>query len=296
MSVHRPAGMTREAWILFVAMSLLWGMPYLLIKIAVAELEPTFLVFARLAMAALVLLPIAVARGALRALRRRWPTLIAIATVGIVLPFVLIAYGEQHITRSLAALLIAADPLFIVLLAQRFDHSERVSGTRLLGLCLGFVGVAALLGLNVGGDAQGVLGGAMLLGAALCYAGSALLVKRLGSLPPLGGTSVSLGLAALVLAPFALLTAPTHLPGPNVLAALVALGVLCTALAYVLYFSLIVAAGATRAALITYVNPAVAVVLGVLILAEPITIGTLVGSVLIIIGCALSTRGHSVSH
>jgi drug/metabolite transporter (DMT)-like permease len=283
--------MTRRAWVLFVAMCLLWGLPYLLIKVAVAEIEPTFVVFVRLAMAALILLPIAFVRGSFEAIHSRWPTLIAIAIVGIVLPFLLIAYGEQHITSSLAALLIAADPLFIVLLALRFDPSERVSGARLIGLCIGFVGVAALLGLNVGGDALGVLGGTMVLGAALCYAASALMVKRLGSLAPIGGTSISLGVATLVLAPFALLNAPTALPSGPVLASLIALGVVCTALAYVIYFSLIVAAGATRAALITYVNPAVAVVLGVLILSEPITVGTVVGFALIIVGCALSTRG-----
>src|SRR4051794_20199081 len=129
--------MSQRAWLLFVVMSLLWGLPYLLIKVAVAEVEPSFLVFVRLAMAAIVLLPIAFARGALRGVRAQAKTLLAIATLGIVLPFVLIAYGEQHITSSLAALLIAGDPLFVVLLALRFDPTERVSGVRLLGLCIG---------------------------------------------------------------------------------------------------------------------------------------------------------------
>jgi drug/metabolite transporter (DMT)-like permease len=282
--------MTGRAWLLFAAMSLLWGTPYLLIKVTVAELEPTFLVFARLAMSAGVLLPLAAARGALRPARRQWRTLLTIAAMGIVVPFLLIAYGEQHVASSLAALLIAADPLFIVLLALWLDPSERAGGWRLVGLCLGFVGVAALLGLNVSGDALGILGSAMVLGAALCYAFSALLVKRASGVSPLGSTSVSLAMASVLLAPFAVFTLPAHAPSWPVLASLIALGLACTALAYVIYFSLIAAAGATRAALITYVNPAVAVVLGMLILGEPITVGTVVGFALIIAGCALSTR------
>lgn len=271
-------------------MSLLWGMPYLLIKVAVAELDPTFLVFARLAISALVLLPIAALRGSLRAARRQWRVLLSIAAAGIVLPFLLIAYGEQHITSSLAALLIAADPLFIVLLAVWLDSSEIAGGWRLLGLGVGFVGVAVLVGLNIGGDADGVLGAAMLLGAALCYAASALLVKRASGVSPLGSTSVSLSMAAVLLAPVAALHLPTQLPSPQTTASVLVLSIICTALAYVIYFNLIAAAGATRAALITYVNPAVAVVLGALILSEPITVGTVVGFALIIVGCALSTR------
>jgi drug/metabolite transporter (DMT)-like permease len=119
---------SRTAWALFIAMSILWGTPYLLIKVTVAELDPTFLVFARSAIAALVLLPLAAVRGSLGAARRRWKTLLAIAAGGIVVPFLLIAYGEQYITSSLTALLIAADPLVIALLALWLDPSERASG------------------------------------------------------------------------------------------------------------------------------------------------------------------------
>jgi drug/metabolite transporter (DMT)-like permease len=281
--------MSRRAWSLFAAMSLLWGLPYLLIKVAIAELEPGAIVFIRLALAVLVLLPLAAARGALNHVRRRWRPLSTIALVGIVAPFLLIAYGEQHIPSSLAALLIAADPLFIVLFALRFDPSERASGVRLIGLCLGLVGVAVLLGLNLGGDAMGVLGGAMLLAAAACYAASVLVAKRLADVPPLGITAVTLTAALVLLAPLAALSPPTQTLSWTVVGSLVALGLVCTALAYVLYFNLIAAAGAVRGSLITYVNPAVAVVLGVLVLDEPVTLGTIVGFALIIVGCALST-------
>src|SRR5207248_833767 len=147
--------------------------------------QPTLLVFVRLAMAAIVLAPIAVASGSLKGARARWRRVVLIAVVGIVAPFLLIAYGEQHITSSLAALLIASDPLFVVVIALPFDASERPSGVRLIGLLTGLVGVAALLGLDVGGDVLGFLGGGMVLLAAVCYAISALLVKGLRGVPML---------------------------------------------------------------------------------------------------------------
>lgn len=282
--------MSQRAWVLFVAISVLWGLPYLLIKVAIAEIEPAIIVFARVVVSAGVLLPLALAQGALRPVARRWRTVLALSVLEIALPFLLIAYGEQHITSSLAGLLIAADPLFIVLLALQFDHSERASGVRFFGLCLGFAGVVALLGLNPGGDALGVLGGAMVLLAAVCYAVGALLIKRVSDIPPLGSVAASLSIATVWLAPMAAVTLPSAVPSVATLVSLLALGLACTALGFLVYFSLIAAAGATRASLITYVNPAIAVALGVAVLNEPITLATLVGFGLIIGGCWLSTR------
>jgi drug/metabolite transporter (DMT)-like permease len=270
-------------------MSALWGLPYLLIKVAVAEVDPLLVVFVRLTVAAVVLLAIALASGSLERLRHRWRTLVPMATIGIAAPFLLIAYGEQHITSSLAALLIAADPLFIVLLALRFDRSERASGTRLIGLLVGLLGVAVLVGWNVGGDELGVLGAAMVLLAAVCYAANALLVKRLGDAPMLGSLAVTMSIASVLLAPVAVTRLPSHVPGLPVIGSLLALATLCTALGYVIYYQLIVEAGATRGSLITYVNPAVAVILGMVILSEPITVGSIIGFALIVVGCALAT-------
>jgi drug/metabolite transporter (DMT)-like permease len=287
--VFNALPMTRRAWALFAAMGAVWGLPYLLIKVAVAELDPSVVVFIRLALSAAVLLPIARASGSLKRVRRRWRRLFLIASVGIVIPFLCIAYGEQHVTSSLAALLIAADPVFVVLLALVFDRSERAGGTQLIGLILGLVGVGVLFGLNVGGDALALLGGTLVLFAAVCYAFSALLVKDLADVPRLGSVSVTLTVAALLIAPFALVRLPQSLPHISVLASVVTLGLLCTAVAYIVYFSLIAEAGAARASLITYVNPAVAVLLGVLLLSEPLTLATILGFVLIVIGCGLST-------
>src|SRR5437588_2459588 len=281
--------MSQRAWVLFVAISLLWGLPYLLIKVAIAELDPAVIVFARVGVSAAVLLPVAVAQGALRKVTRRWGAVVALSVVEIALPFLLIAYGEQHITSSLAGLLIAADPLFIVLLALQFDHSERAGGMRLFGLCLGFLGVVVLLGLQPGGDALGLVGGAMVLLAALSYAVGALLIKRVSDVPPVASVAASLSIATLWLAPMAAVNMPSTVPSAATLLSLLALGLACTALGFLVYFSLIAAAGATRASLITYVNPAVAVALGVAILNEPLTLATLGGFGLIIVGCWLST-------
>ena len=270
-------------------MSALWGLPYLFIKVAVAEMDVPFLVSVRLVIPAALLLPIAFASGSLAKAATHWRLLVAIGVIGIAAPFLLIAFGEQHIASSLAALLIAADPLFIVLLALRFDRTERASGTRLLGLVLGFVGVAALLGLHPSGDRLVLLGAAMVLLAAVCYAASALLVKRLRGVPMLAGSTASLSVAALVLLPALFLDRPTQVPSLAAILSVLGLAIPCTAVAYVLYYHLIAEAGATRASLITYVNPAVAAVLGMLVLGEPITAGIVLGFVLIVAGCALST-------
>jgi len=283
--------MTRRAWLLFATVSLLWGVPYLFIKVAVAEVPPVTVVFVRVALAAALLAPVAARRGALRGLRGRLLPLVVLSLTEITVPFLLISMGEQRITSSLAGLLIAAMPLFVALLALRFDAAERVSGSRLLGLLLGIGGVAVLLGVDLGGDLRQVAGGAMVLLATLCYASSTLLVKRLFSeVPMLGVVTVATAIASLLLAPFALALTPTRLPSPNVVLALVALGVLCTAAGLLSYFALIVEAGPSRAAVITYMNPAVAVALGIAILGEPLTGGIVVGFLLILVGSWLSTR------
>jgi drug/metabolite transporter (DMT)-like permease len=284
---------TRRAWLLFVAISLLWGLPYFFIKVAVQELDPAVIVFVRVSLAALALLPWALARGAFAHLRGRWRLIVALAVLEIVLPFLLIAWGELHITSSLAGLLIAADPLFVALLALRFDHSERVDGLRLLGLLVGLLGVAVLLGLDVAGSPLALLGAGMVLTAALCYGAGALLIKHaLSDIPQLGGITAALGIAAVLLAPLALTRLPAAPPSAPVVASLLALALACTALGFVTYFGLIAEAGASRASVITYVNPAVAVALGVAILGEPLTAAMVAGFLLVLVGCVLSTGGR----
>ncbi len=217
----------------------------------------------------------------------------ALACVQIVGPFLLISYGEQHIASSLTSLLIAADPLLVVLFALRFDPSERASGPRLFGLLVGMGGVVVLLGLDVGGDAQRLLGAALVLLAAACYAIGALLIKRptIAALPSLGVVTVECVTATVVLSPLALTRLPSKPPSLEVIASLLVLGVICTALAYLLFFALVAEVGASRGTVITYVNPVVSVLLGVTLLAEPLNAAIIVGFLLTIFGSWLSTGG-----
>jgi drug/metabolite transporter (DMT)-like permease len=283
---------SRRAWALFVAMSLIWGIPYLLIKIAVAELSPLEVVFARVVIAAALLLPVALSRGALVGLRFRLGWLVGLALLEVAVPFPLIAAAEQRITSSLTGILISVEPLFIAVLALRFDAGERVSGARLAGLLIGFAGVVTLLGLDLAGSASELVGAGMVLLATLCYAGGAMLVqRRLRDVDPLGVSTVTLLISAILLAPLAWRSLPAAPPSSKVLAALVVLGAVCTALAFILFFALIATAGPGRATVITYVNPAVAVALGIVVLGEPLTVATVAGFLLIIAGCWLATGG-----
>ncbi|MGH9062739.1 MAG: DMT family transporter, partial [Acidimicrobiales bacterium] len=285
--------MGRRTWLLFALMAVLWGVPYLFIKIAVAEVSPVIVVFVRTALAALVLSPVAVRRGAMAGLRARLGWVVVLAVVEVAGPFLLISFGEQRIPSSLSGLLIAAEPLFVAVLALRFDASERVRGLRLAGLLVGLAGVVCLLGLDVGLDPAVLVGAIMVLVATLGYAGGALIVKhRFAGVPPLGVATAMLLVTSVALLPAAVLTAPGRLPSGAVIGSLAVLGVACTAVAYLGYFALIARAGAGRAAVVTYLNPAIAVGLGVAVLGEPFTGATLAGFLLVIAGSWLSTGGR----
>jgi drug/metabolite transporter (DMT)-like permease len=284
---------TRKGWLLFAAISVFWGIPYFFIKIAVRDLDPTDVVCARVGIAAIVLLPVAVHRGALPPLRGRLPAIAALALVQIAVPFVMISAGEQHISSSLASLLIASEPLLVALFALRVDARERVGGLRLLGLLVGTLGVVALLGLHPGGDRLQLLGAGLVLLATACYAASALLMRQptFAVLPSLGVVTVECIVTTAVLAPLALARLPAHAQSPAVLASLLVLGLVCTALAELVFFALVAEVGASRGTVFTYVNPAVAVFLGVLVLGEPLTASIVVGFLLITLGSWLATGG-----
>jgi len=283
--------MTRRAWFLFALMSVLWGVSYLFIKVAVHELPPVVVVAARTGIAALVLVPVALRRGLLRPMLAKAGWLVVLSLMNVTAPFLLITYGETHISSSLTALLIAAEPIMIAVLAWRLDSAERVSGRQALGLAVGLGGVLVLVGLDLTGDRLGLLGAAMVLLATFGYAGSTLVVKRhLADVPVIGVVAATMTITTVLLGPLAVAAAPHRLPSPKVSGALLVLGLLCTAVAFLAFYALIAEAGAGRAAVITYVNPAVAVLLGVLLLGEALTAATLAGSLLILAGSWLSTR------
>jgi drug/metabolite transporter (DMT)-like permease len=280
---------SRRGWALFAAMCVIWGIPYLLIKVAVGELNPITLVFFRTAIGAVLLIPIAAARGSLRPLLPHWGWILVYTVVEVALPWVLLSDAERRLTSSLTGLLVAAVPFVGVILGLLTGAEERFGPRRLLGLAVGFVGVAALVGLNVSFRDFGAVGevGLVALGYAL---GPLIISRRLSQLPGLGVIAVSLALPALAYAPLGLSQMPSHIPSAGVLVSVGLLGVVCTALAFLLFFALIAEVGPVRATIITYVNPAVALALGVALLGEPFTVGDGVGFVLILLGLFLATR------
>ncbi len=279
--------MTRRGWLLFAAMCVIWGIPYLLIKVAVADVTPVALVFLRTAMGAVLLVPIAAMRGYVRPLLPHWRVIAVYTVIEIGVPWVLLSDAERRLSSSLSGLLVAAVPLIGAVIAAVTGH-ERLDLRRLAGLLVGLGGVAALLGLDVNaGDVRAV---GEIGVVAVCYAiGPLIISRRLAQLPSMGVVAASLALAAIAYTPFAVTQLPHSMPPGNVIAAVVLLGVVCTALAFIVFFALIAEAGPVRATVITYVNPAVAVALGVLLLREPFTAGTAIGFVLILAGCALAT-------
>jgi drug/metabolite transporter (DMT)-like permease len=282
--------MSRRAALLFVLMSLMWGIPYLFIRVAVAEISPATLVFARTGIAAVLLLPIAFLRIDLRPVLERWRWVVAFAVVEVGLPWVLLGSAEQHVTSSLAGLLVAGVPLVGTVVAAATGGRDRIGGRGLLGLLVGLAGVAAIVGSNIGlSDGTALLEMAVVV---VGYAvGPAILARRLGGLPPVGVMALSLSLIALVYAPIALVQRPAVVPSAGALAAIAILGVVCTAAAFVLFSELIEEVGPVRAAVVTYINPAVASLLGVLVLKESFTAAMAIGLGLVILGSALATRG-----
>jgi drug/metabolite transporter (DMT)-like permease len=282
---------TKRGWLLFAAMGLIWGVPYLFIKIAVGDLTPATLVLLRTGAGALLLLPVAAARGELKPLLRHWKALAAFAAAEIAVPWFLLSRAETRLSSSLTGLLLAAVPLVGALLG-RLTGTDRLDRRRLLGLALGVLGVGALAGLDLGsGNAVALLELAVV---AVGYAvGPFILAHHLGEAPRLGTIAASLGLAAVAYLPFGIAQAPAHWPSTKVVVSVAVLAVVCTAVAFLLFFALIDEVGPVRSTVITYLNPAVAVALGVVFLDEPLTWSIGLGFALILGGSLLATRRNA---
>jgi drug/metabolite transporter (DMT)-like permease len=282
--------MSRRGALLFAAMCVIWGIPYLLIRVAVRELAPVTLVFARTALGAALLTPIAAWRGELRPLLRHWKPLLVYTAAEVAIPWVLLARAETRLTSSLTGLLIAAVPLVGAVIVTLTGDRERQGGRRWFGLLVGIGGVAALVGLDVGQISVVALVEVGLV--AVGYAvGPIILARRLGDLPVFGVVAASLIGSTIVYAPFAAASWPRQTPSAHVLESVVGLAVVCTALAFVVFFALIAEVGPVRATVITYVNPAVAAILGVVVLSEHISAGMVLGFALVLVGCVLATGG-----
>lgn len=286
--------MSRRGWVLFVAMSVIWGVPYLLIKVAVGEVSPVMVVFARCVVGAALLLPWTIAKGQLRPALRHWKALLLFTVLEMAGPWLLIAYAEGSLSSSLTGLLVAGVPFVAALAGRLAGEEERLSPIRILGMAIGVIGIAVLLGLDVeGAQLLPLLAiGLVLVG----YATGPLVVTRaLPEVPGVAASSIALLVTAIGYAPFAVADlgqlADVSVPGWLSLAGL---GVVCTALALAMFFALIREVGPQRALVITFVNPAVAVLLGVLLLDEPFTLGIALGLPLVLVGCALATRRSDV--
>jgi drug/metabolite transporter (DMT)-like permease len=281
--------LTRRGVLLFGLMSVIWGIPYLFIRVAVAEITPATLVLARTSIAAAILLPYAIARVDLRAVLARWRWVVAFAAVEIAIPWVALGSAEQKVTSSLAGLLIAGVPLVGTTLALLTGGADRLGRVSLIGLLIGLAGVAAIVWGNfaTSDPAAFVELAIVVVGYAV---GPAILSRRLAGLPAVGVMAISLALCAVVYVPIAAVQLPTTVPSSNVVWSVLILAVVCTAAAFLVFAALIDEVGPVRATVITYVNPAVAAVLGVLVLHETFTVAMGIGFALVVLGLTLATR------
>ncbi|HEY8465392.1 MAG TPA: DMT family transporter [Solirubrobacterales bacterium] len=285
--------MSRRHWTLLLALAAIWGASYMFIKIGVRDLSPAVVAWARIALAALVLVPVAVARGQFS---RNGVSVWLLTLLGLVQaggPFVLIAAGEEDVSSSLAGILVASTPLFTALLAIWIDHEERSEGLRLVGVLLGLVGVAVLLGLDLGGSGAELLGGAMIVLASLGYAIGGFIVKhRAARMAPTGVAAWVMLTSTIALLPVAIAGAPAEAPGIGPVAAVTVLGVVGTGIAFAIFYELMTTVGPARTFIVTYLAPAFAVAYGVALLDEGLTAFTIAGLVLIVGGSYLAAEGR----
>lgn len=284
--------MSRRGTLLFALMCVIWGIPYLLIKVAVRDLSPATLVFCRTGIGAAVLLPIAIARRDLAPLLAKWRQLLAYTVVELAIPWVLLSTAEKKLPSSLTGLLVAAVPLVGFSLAFALGDRATLGRRNGIGLLIGLAGVAALAGFD---GASADIGSVAIVGVVVVgyAAGPIILARALHDMPSLGVVTASLGICALGYLPVALRSAPDHMPSAEVIESVIVLGLLCTALAFMIFFELIREIGPVRATIITYVNPAVAAVLGVVFLDETLGVASIIGFGLILAGSVLATSGPS---
>lgn len=282
--------MTRRTWMLMAGAAATWGASYMFIKVALDDLSEGALVFLRVLLGAAVLLPLAARAGALAPLRGRLGWLTAITVTQVVAPFLLITFGEHEVPSAMAGILVSAAPIFTALLATRMDRSERLTGWGGAGIAVGMIGVVLLFGVDLSGDAGALLGGGLILLAALSYALSALLVKRhLTGSPPVGIVAGQMAIASVLTLPLLLADPPTSAPHADTVLAMLALGTGGTGLAFLWYYTLLAELGPGRASLIAYLAPGFAVAYGALVLGESITPATVAGLALILLGSWLGT-------
>jgi drug/metabolite transporter (DMT)-like permease len=291
---HADRTMSPRAWLSLSITAALWGASYMFIKVCLdGGLSEGFIICARTLLGAAVLLPMAIRAGAVPMIMQRKGYALALAAMQVIVPFGLITFGEDRVPSSLAGILVATAPLFITIIALKVDPAEASRGWGLVGVVLGMVGVVLLFGVDLSGDAETVIGGLMVVGAGLCYAIAVLIAKRgFTGVPPVGVAASNLVISAVVWAPYALATLPTHGPGTKAILSLLVLGAGGTGLAFLMFYTSIAEVGPARASIVSYVAPAFAVVYGVLLLDENLTVGTIGGLALILAGSWLAASNR----
>jgi drug/metabolite transporter (DMT)-like permease len=284
--------MTRRAWAQLLALAALWGAVYPLNEIILRELSPVLVVLGRVFLAAGMLVPVAVRGGSLRNLWKHPRAIVETALVQSTVPLLLLTLGQQYVPSGIAGILIGAQPLFVALLAMRFDPAERPAGwAGGIGIMLGLMGLVLLFGIELRGGWHAFVGGALVLAAALSYAaGSIMIHKRHVDAPPVGVATSAMLVTAVAMAIPAVASLPNRMPGAEVVGALAILGVFCTGLPLVVFYSLISDTGPARAALAFFLSPAFAVAFGAILLDETLTTSVVAGLIAIVAGSALASR------
>ncbi|CAB4337999.1 unannotated protein [freshwater metagenome] len=283
--------MSKTGWSRFAIVGFIWGVPYLFLKIAVEEISPAVVVLGRVGIGALILLPIALKRNVFFIKRKYWPFVLLYTVTELVGPWYFITVAEQKITSGLAGLLVATVPIWAAILASFFGDKTVWHAGRLFGLIVGFIGVIAVVGIESLSGRQDIVAIGMVILAAMGYAYAInMITRRIPEVPGLGLNTWAMILTALVFLPFAIGSWPTQRPSVEAIGSVVILGVFCTAIAFVIFFKLIAEVGPPRASLVTYLNTAVAVVLGVIILDEPFTLGIAIGLPLVLVGSYFASR------
>ncbi len=276
-------------------MSFIWGIPYLLIRVAVRDLEPAMVVFGRTSIAAIVLLVLAQRSDAIRPALRRWKPVLAFAIIEMAIPWILLAIAEQHLASGLAGLIIATVPIVGAITAFCLGDRSALRPVRVVGIFVGFAGVAFLVGNDLRGDSAPPWWSiAMVLIVCVCYGTAPFIIERkLADVPAFGVIALSLATVAVLYTPIAGVSMTHNQPSTKAVLALITLALVCTGLAFIVFFKLLDEIGPARAPLITFANPVVAVALGAILLDEAVTLATLVGFVLVMTGCWLATRRTS---
>lgn len=286
--------MDRRAWTLLWTLALLWGASYLFIKLALEDMDPAFLVWSRLALAALVLIPLAAHAKAFAGLRGKVGAVFFNSLIQIVGPFLLITYGEERITSSLTGILVASAPIFTAMLGLSGPAADRINGWSMAGVLTGIVGVALLFGVDLTGSTSTLIGGLMILGASLGYAFGAIGIRRnFAGVAPLGVAAATMTASAIMLLPAVALAPPAAMPGAQALSALLVLGIFGTGIAFLIFYRLIADVGPSKASIVAYLAPGFALFYGALFLSEPVTLGAIGGLAFILAGSWLAAEGRA---